>query len=363
MSILPKKHMNFLLTVAALVLGIALGYFVLTTVLKWFLPFILAYVIAHISEPVVVFMEKKLKIPRPIASAIAILSVLLLISAIITFIVYRMIYEIKRLAERLPEFFDMITLQVNELLDKGIKIYLNLPDEISQFVDSVLENISQNIMDLLKPATGAATGATAKFAYNFATSLPSILIFIIALFIAAYFMSSDKERITKFLLKQLSPEWAARIVNIRNDLLFALLGYIKAQLILMSITFVEVSIGLLVIGVDYAILLALLISFIDALPILGTGTVLIPWGIISLAMGNYPMAFSLIILYGIVLLVRQLLEPKIVGVQIGLYPLVTLMSMYVGFQTFGIVGMILGPITVLIVRNLQRAGLFTLWKE
>jgi sporulation integral membrane protein YtvI len=223
----------------------------------------------------------------------------------------------------------------------------------------VFQTIRNNLIKVLEPATVA----TKDFAIDFATSLPSILVFIIVLFISAYFMSSDKQKISNFLVKQLPTEWIARIIDIKRDLLLALLGYIRAQLILMSFTFVEVSIGLLIIGVDYAILLALLISIIDALPILGTGTVLIPWAIVLMVSGNLPRALSLVILYGIVLLVRQLLEPKIVGGQIGLYPLVTLMSMYVGLQIFGIIGMILGPITILIIRNLQRAGVFRLWRE
>jgi sporulation integral membrane protein YtvI len=359
MNILPRTYINFILIIITTVLGILLGYFILTTAFKWFLPFIIAYAIAHISDPVVTFLEKKIKIPRRIASAITILSVLLMIGSLITFIIYRIIYEIKRLAEQLPTFFNLITEQVSNLFNKGVSIYVNLPPEISLFVDQVFETMKNNLSRLLEPATKATT----SFAINFATSLPSILIFIIVLFISAYFISSDKEKISRFVVKQLPAEWISRIVSIKNDLLFALLGYVKAQLILMSITFVEVSIGFLIIGVDYAILLALVISFIDALPILGTGTVLIPWAIFSLATGKYPMALSLVILYGIVLLVRQLLEPKIVGGQIGLYPLVTLMSMYVGLQIFGILGMILGPITILIIRNLQKAGLFTLWKD
>ena len=176
-------------------------------------------------------------------------------------------------------------------------------------------------------------------------------------------MSCDKDLINKFIAKQLPANWNKWLIRIKNDLLSALIGYIKAQLILMVITFIEVSIGLLIIGIDYAILLGLLISIIDVFPILGTGTVLIPWALFSFISGNYPLGFSLIILYGIVMLVRQLLEPKIVSGQIGLYPLVTLMSMYIGLQVFGIAGMIMGPIMVLIVRNLQKAGLFKLWND
>ena len=359
MNIVHKKYVNTVIIVASTIIGIVLGYFILVTSLKWLLPFILAYAIAHISDPVVTFMENKMKVPRRLASAITILSVLLLIGTLIAFIVYRIIYEIKKLAERVPDLFNIASDKINELFDKGVTIYVNLPLEVTQFIDQVIDNLSKNLTDLLKPATQATT----KFAYNFATSLPTILIFIIVLFLSAYFMSSDKKKIAGFIKKQLPDSWTMRIIAIKNDLLFALLGYIKAQLILMSITFVEVAIFFLILRVDYAILLALLIGFIDALPILGTGTILIPWALYSLITGNYPFALSLLIVYGFALLVRQLLEPKIVSGQIGLYPLVTLVSMYIGLQLFGIIGMILGPITVIVLRNLQKADLLKIWKE
>ncbi|NLY44329.1 MAG: sporulation integral membrane protein YtvI [Clostridiaceae bacterium] len=359
MNILSKKYIKHISIIIASVLGIIVGYFVFSALFKLTMPFILAYIIAHISDPIVTFMEKKLKLPRKIASAITILSTLALLGSILIFIISRIIFEIKNLTEKLPYFIHVISERLKTVFEKGTNFYVTLPPEISLFVDNVIENISNNLSSLLKPATEATT----RFAYNFATSLPSIIVFIIVFFVSAYFMSCDKDLIGKFIEKQLPASWKTWAVRIKNDLLYALLGYLKAQLILMSITFVEVSIGLLIIGVDYAILIALFISVIDFFPILGTGTILIPWALISFITGNYPMGFSLIILYGVVTLVRQLLEPKIVGVQIGLYPLVTLMSMYIGLQLMGLPGMIMGPIVVLIVRNLQKAGLFKLWND
>lgn len=358
-NFLNGKYIQYIAIIIASILAVIVGYYIFSYLIKWLLPFLLAYIIAHISNPIVTFMEKKLKIPRRISSAITILATFALLGSILIFIVSRIIFEIKRLKEVLPHLFSAISEQIKLLFDKGISIYVTLPPEISLFVDSVADNISTNLMDLLKPATEATT----RFAYNFATSLPSILIFIIVFFVSAYFMSCDKDLINKFIAKQLPANWNKWLIRIKNDLLSALIGYIKAQLILMVITFIEVSIGLLIIGIDYAILLGLLISIIDVFPILGTGTVLIPWALFSFISGNYPLGFSLIILYGIVMLVRQLLEPKIVSGQIGLYPLVTLMSMYIGLQVFGIAGMIMGPIMVLIVRNLQKAGLFKLWND
>ncbi len=348
-----KKYINYLLYLIAIILGLIIGYFLLTTVLKWFLPFIIAYAIAYITEPVISFLEVKVKLPRKIASAVTILATISLLGSVITLIVYRIIYEIKELTEQLPKLFNLLSQKGNELFDKGLNIYIELPVGMSQFIDNVINNITQNIMSLIKPVTEATT----KFAYNFAKSMPSIIIFIIVLFLSAYFISSDKRKISDFLTKILPNSISDKLITLKNDLSLALLGLLKAQLILMSITFVELSIGFLIIGVEYAILLGLIISLIDALPILGTGTILIPWAIFSLIAGNLSMGLSLIVLYGIAMLVRQLLEPKIVGRQLGIYPLITLMAMYIGLKTFGVIGMFLGPIIVLIIKNIYKSGL------
>ena len=358
MDLTSKKLINFIIKLLMIALIVTASYFILKYAFKWLLPFIIAYIIASIIEPIISLMEKKLKLPRKIASVITIIFSLLIFTTFITLLIYRIIYEIKELAERLPAFIDLYSEQLIRLFDKGVALYINLPAEISIFVDTLVKQLSQNFMELLPSATEAT-----KLAYNVAKSLPSTLIFFIILFMSIYFISSDKEKITRFFKNQLPSTWVTNIVTIKNNLLFALVGYIKAQLILMSITFIELSIGFLIMRVNYAILLALIISIIDAFPILGTGTILIPWAIISLITGNYTRAFPLIMLYGIVLLVRQLLEPRVLGGQIGLYPLVTLVSMYVGLQALGFIGMILGPVTVLILINLHKTGVFKSWRE
>ncbi len=142
------------------------------------------------------------------------------------------------------------------------------------------------------------------------------------------------------------------ISNIKSDLTGALGGYVRAQLILMSITFCELFIGLSVLNVKYSFILAIIIAIVDAIPVFGTGTVLLPWALISLLSGSYKMALGLLIIYAICLTVRQLLEPKIISSQIGLHPLFTLFAMYVGFRLIGLIGMILGPVAAIIIKNL-----------
>lgn len=355
----PKKYTNLIVAAATILATAVIAYFLVTTVFRWLLPFILAYLIAYITNPVVNFLQKKCKIPRKISSGITILITLMIIGSLITLVVYRIVKEFQDFVKQLPDLTTYVYSHLENLINNGVGTYLDLPAGVSDFIDNALLNLKTTLTtqlpEMLKPL--------ARPTINFAKALPSVLVFIIVLLISTYFISSDRDRINKFIFKQLPDSWVIQIRKIKDDLILALLGYIRAQLILMSITFVEVTIGLLMIRVSYALLFAVIISFVDALPILGTGTILIPWAIFSLITGKTSMGLSLVILYGIILLVRQLCEPKILGSQIGLYPLVTLMSMYVGLQIFGVPGMIAGPITVLILKNLQRAGLLKLWKD
>ena len=131
----------------------------------------------------------------------------------------------------------------------------------------------------------------------------------------------------------------------------------------MAFTFVEMSIGLIILNVNYAFLLALIVGLAEAIPVVGTGLIMIPWILWHVINGNMPLVLGLSVLYVLGILIRQIMEPKIVGTQIGLHPLVTLLSMYVGLKFFGVLGMFIGPISLIIVKNLQDSGIFKLWND
>ena len=139
-------------------------------------------------------------------------------------------------------------------------------------------------------------------------------------------------------------------------------GLIRAQLTLTAITFCELFIGFSILRVNYAFLFALLTAVFDALPILGVGGILLPWALYSLLSGNYLYAVGLLVIYGVIFIVRQFLEPRIIGTQIGLPPIVTLMSIYVGLRIFGVFGALLFPIIVITLKYSQEKGYLRIWK-
>lgn len=219
-----------------------------------------------------------------------------------------------------------------------------LPPEITDNLGSVISNISATITNLGK--------SIVKGAYTTAISFPEALVFTLITIMATYFMSSDRERISAVLTRHLPESWIKRILIIKKDMFSALFGYLRAALIIMAITFTELFIGFNIIGVGYPLLLAFLIAIIDALPVLGTGGVLIPWAIYSFVTNDIKMGVSILVLYVVVLVIRQVIEPRVVGHQIGVYPLLTLTAMYIGLQLIGFAGLILGPITFLLIRNI-----------
>lgn len=320
------------------------------------LPFIIAFCLAKLIEPLVVFLNKKLKLPRKFASAILVLLVVSGLIAAAVSLGSRIIDEITYLVSHADDISENFTLFL-----QNSQNFLNglLGGRFAEFFAAQIDfgEIGNNISEYINSYIGPAIEKVVQIV----KSLPNILLFSVVLILGTYFISSDNETISEFLHTLIPKKAALHLANVKKDMSRAFFGYIRAQLLLMSITFFECTVAFLVIGgtyAKYALLLGITISVIDMFPVLGTGTVLIPWGLYSLITGDVRVGVSLLILYGICLLVRQLLEPKIVGKQIGLHPLVTLMTMYAGLRLIGFAGLILGPVLALIIKNLADSGLF-----
>lgn len=335
-----KKIMIF----AAVVVSVLAGVFLSIRLAYFFLPFLIAFALSSLMEPIIKLIAGKLHIKRKAASPVVLLILLAIIIFLLVIILLRLIEELKSLIISAPEFLSNIYSQFVEWSDKSNKLFEWMPKEITDNLGSIISNLSATITNLGK--------AVLKGAFTTAVSFPEALVFTIITVMATYFMSSDREKISSVFHHHLPESWSKRILAIKRDLFSAVFGYLRAALIIMSITFIELFIGFNIIGVSYPLLLAFLIAIIDALPVLGTGGVLIPWALYSFVTNDIRMGVSLISLYLIVLVIRQIIEPKIVGHQIGVYPLLTLAAMYTGLQLIGFAGLILGPITFLLVRNI-----------
>lgn len=349
MKLLPKDPVKTLTVTAYIALAVLVATFVLPKAVTYILPFVVAGVVSVIITPLVNVMTDKLKIPRKISTFVSIVIVLAIIGLVVFNIAYQAVAFLQNLALDIP---DMLSggIQLPGWIIRLNAYIIRLPESMQQFVDNIKDNLINNISEIIQPATTA----TIKLARSIASKLPTIIIFTVVTILATYFLSYDKKRLSEFLNKHMSYSAVNKIRKLKNGLYQALGAYVRAQLIMMCIMFTLLTIGYIILGIDSPMFFAFITAIVDAVPILGTGTILIPWAIISLIMGDFSRGIGLGIMYICALMIRQFTEPRIVSSQIGLHPLITLMAMYIGLMMFGVFGMIIGPVvTIVVIKALE----------
>ncbi len=338
-----KYYIKSLIGVILIVLFVALF---ITKILPYVAPFVVALFMTFIIEKPVRFMQKKLKMSRSIAVALAILLFVLIVGGIVVFTFYKLTAELASLTKEAPGPYSIAEFS-KSLIEKSQNFYLKIPDEI-------VKSLEDNIGTIVGTISSWLTKLFMSM-LDVIKSLPELFVFLIVSMVSTFFMSRDRDKIATFIYRQLPAKWDDRVRILKSDLLVAFIGFLKAQLTLIFITFLQLLVGYTILGVDYAFFFAILTAVVDALPILGTGTILIPASFIYLIMGNPSRAFGFLLIYIIITVVRQFLEPRIMGSNLGIHPLAMLMAIYIGLKVFGIAGLILGPIIVVILKALQRA--------
>lgn len=334
-----KKVKKFLITFAIIILGV----FVTFKSLRYLAPFLVAYIIASIMEPLVKFIVGKTKIPRKIISAIILVGVIALLGSIFYMLIGIILHEVKGMMHTTPGFIKQIYKNIDMLTNGKNNFIVGLPDELTSLIKSGVDGLFSTLENWLNFLFTAI--------FNYAVSLPSALVFLIVTILSTYFISSERKEIKHRFKSKIPEELYSNFSGMKKGIFSSLFKLITAYLIIMTITFTEVLVGLSIINVRYALILAFLICLVDILPVLGTGTVLIPWIIYEFTTGNNKMGFSILILYGVIFIVRQMIEPKIIGNQIGVHPLISLLSIYGGLKLLGPEGLFLGPIIMIIIKN------------
>ncbi len=322
--------------------------------LGFFIPFVIGWVIAMICNPLVKLLERKLKIVRKFSSALIIIvvlgAVILLLYLICSQVIKQAASMIGNLDNIYADFEKALTSIANDLGDKYKLFPAKITEGIENFFLHLDEYITQFLSNVKGPTIEDASGVVKAVAHGF-------FMFIITV-ISSFFFIAEKDHMLDGFKKWI-PSSALNYYNlITSNFKKAVGGYFKAQFKIMVIITIILFIGLTIISTDYALLLALLIAFLDFLPVFGTGTVICPWAIINIINERYEEAVVLLVLYVICQLVKQLLQPKMVGDSIGLSPLMTMFFLFIGYRFGGIIGIIIGiPIGMILV-NLYRAGLF-----
>lgn len=322
--------------------------------IKVIIPVLIAFFFASILNPMVTLLEQRAHIPRTWGTLFTLFGFLAVIGGLLFLLISSLIRELIQLSYVLASLSqDLETWNFNLLVEKLREFLINLRLP-SNLVQETISNLWQ-IVDILKNIIGIILAQL----FRFIASLPRSFVLLIITILATFFFARDYHLIKANLIRLIPHRWQTPFVRVTSDLLKALHGFVRAQLLLISLTGFETLIGLSVLGVDYAHILALVVAFVDLLPILGPGTLYLPWAVWVLFSGNLRLGIGLIVLYGIIVVVRQLLEPKVVGQSIGLYPLTTLITIYFGFSLLGVWGLILGPAVVVAYKALfegERTG-------
>ncbi|HJB12500.1 MAG TPA: AI-2E family transporter, partial [Candidatus Oscillibacter excrementigallinarum] len=273
----------------------------------------------------------------------------------------RITATITSLVQQIPSFYySHILPALTELFTWLEELLAKLDPSLMSALQELQTQLIDMLWQLVSSFSGLLLGGV-SLATSLATSLPVFLIRMLLMVISTFFITIDYEKIVRFCLGCLRGNTRRVVLQIKAYVVGTLFVCIRSYALIMCITFVELSIGLSIIGIERAMLVALLIAIFDILPVLGTGGIMIPWVILSALGGDLPQALALLVLYVIITVIRNIIEPRIVGAQIGLHPVLTLMSMFVGNHLFGIVGLFGLPILLSLLRYLNDNGTISLF--
>ena len=340
--------LTFSLIATVLVIGLGvLG-------IRIFVPFVIGWIISCIANPVVYWLDKKLKIKRKLGSALIIVLVIGAVIGLAYLIISMLVREIGGWIVSLPVVFDSVTNEMKELSDGLSGFWKVLPESVrdagSGFVDNLGNALGGLAANLSEP--------TVSLAGDVAKQIPSIVIGAFMGILSAYFFVADRDSVLSWVKKVIPEAVYTRVSSAMSYFKFAVGGYFIAQFKIMAVVSTILFIGLSLLKVEYAIVLAILIGLLDFLPFFGTGTVFVPWCIYTVLTGEYMRALFLLIIYVITQGVRQLIQPKLVGDEVGLKPLPTLLLIYVGYKLGGFLWMILAVPLGMIIINMYKTGDF-----
>lgn len=340
-----ESRKNFLINFFFTIVVFALIYFAFKFLTIFLLPFLIGLIITVISKKPVDAISSKLHIKRNFVAVFFVVVVYTLVLSAIIALGYAIYIPIRNILQNYESYIAPITNVFNEL---NVKL------------SNILNIDSFNISDYVSVSgiLSAAAEKFASYAASLASSVPAFIVSVLVTVVASCYIASDYTKIISFISNIFPSSWISKVVLIKNTLFNNIFKILRGYVIIMFITFCELCIGMWLFGVKNLFAVAGIICIVDILPILGVGTVLIPWAVILLITGDPIRGLCVALLYVVIAVVRNFIEPRIIGNQMGLHPLITLICMFVGLRLFGIIGMFAVPLSVMIIIELQRSGKF-----
>ncbi len=354
-----RKYFKALVNLGVAVTILLLVVLLLPRLIIWFMPFVIAGIISMIASPLVRFFEEKIKLKRKWGSAFVIIVVIALVVLVLYLVGSKLIEEGMGLLGALPEMWDSMKADLSGVGESLEGIFEKLPRDTQQTISNLGNQVGEFMAGLFE-RIGTPTITAAG---NFAKQLPSVLIAIIMCLLASYFFVADRYQIGSWIRKNTPASVMSRYDMVRRSILKSVGGYFKAQLKIEVWMYLLLVVGLSVLRVDYVLLIALGIAFLDLLPFFGTGTVMVPWAIIKIFSRDYKMAIGLLIIWGGGQLARQIIQPKIVGDSIGVAPIPTLFLLFIGYKLGGVIGMIIAVPLGMLLSTMYQEGVFDTTKN
>lgn len=345
---------TWLVSILGLGVFLVISYVVLIYGMPLVLPFVMALIFAQMIEPIIGLVTWKGKVSRTLAVSLVLLLFVVLISTAVTVAVGRLVQEVQRLYAQVPDLYLI-----------GLELSARFSEQFGAFHDSLPASIQdvlhKNLTALQDTATKSMPSVTQTL--GLFGGLPVFLANLVVALIATFFISRDRDEIGDFLISLFPAEWRPQIREVKLRVWTSAMGFLKAQAVLILLTMVQSMIGLAMIGSEYAVSMGIVIGLADVMPLLGPGAIYLPWAVYHLLFGVPTFGVKLLVLYGIVTGIRQVLEAKVIGEQMGLHPLAILLSIYLGFQFFGALGLIVGPLLAILLKAMIQSGLLPIFQD
>ncbi|MGI6129156.1 MAG: sporulation integral membrane protein YtvI [bacterium] len=329
-----------------IVFFIVVLYLGMRYILPLVLPFAFGAFLALMLEPAVQFLQRRLRMPRPLATGITIISSITISAFLLVLLSARVAVDIQGIIRNLPVYSRIMVETLQEWAMQTQAFYVRLPTPMLQTVEEGIKQLYNVAGALLRRLLGSLT------------VVPNLIFNLVLSFIVAFFVSCDRAQLTARVHRFLSPTGIERVQRLEKEIMTSLVGLVWAQLILVTITTLVTVVGLLLLRIRYAFFVGLISGLLDIIPVLGPTLLFLPWIIVTIITGNIPLAIGLTAVYAAMNIVRQLLQAKIIGSRTGLHPLAVLLSLYVGIKLFGPNGVIIGPLTLILFRAILRLGIF-----
>ncbi len=339
-----QQYKKPLVTAAAVVAAVGFGFFLLPLLL----PFGLAYLLALAAEPAVTALGRRTGLPRWLRSGLCVTGVYAAAFSLLWFFGRILWEELLRLVRQLPELLAQLQPTLRRLRDWMESAAQRAPEGLTAPLIRWIGELFDGGAGLLESVYSFLSALVS----GMFTGVPKLFVTAVTTVIATYMISAALPEVKDWLRQRLPKLWVKRLRGVRDRARAAFGGWCKAQIKIWLLVFGILSLGLLVLGVEFPLLFAGIIALLDALPVLGTGTVLIPWALVSFLQNSSVLGFGLLALYAVTSLARSVLEPHLVGRQLGLHPLFTLMAFYGGYRIFGVLGMVLLPLIAMLIKPL-----------